>query len=92
MTFFFFFMAAPAAYGSCQARGQSEVAAAGLCWILNPLTKARDRTQSSWRQCWVLNPLSHNGNSNLQMILSTGKHIQFGKIMMGTSYAGPCSV
>ena len=31
--------------------------------ILNTLTKARDRTQSSQTLCQVLNLLSHNGNS-----------------------------
>ena len=25
------------------------------CWILNPLSKARDWSASSWRLCWVLN-------------------------------------
>ena len=33
------------------------------CWILNPLSEARDWSASSWRLYWVLNPLSHIGNS-----------------------------
>ena len=32
-------------------------------WILNPLSKARDRTFTSWTLCWLLNLLSHNRNS-----------------------------
>ena len=33
-------------------------------WIPNPLSKARDRTQSSWiKPSWVLNVLSHSKNS-----------------------------
>ena len=32
-------------------------------WILNPLTKARDRTQVFMDTSQVLNPVSHNGNS-----------------------------
>ena len=45
---FFFLMAAPAAYGSCWARGRIGAAAVGLCYnsqqyqILNPLSKSRD--------------------------------------------------
>ena len=48
--FFFLFRAALVAYGSSQARGKIRAAAANLHhsprqrWILNPLTKARDRT------------------------------------------------
>ena len=60
---FFFFRAAPMAYGSSRARGQIRATAAGLatatpmpdpsgvynlhhwqCWILNPLSRAKDRT------------------------------------------------
>ena len=33
------------------------------CQILSPLSKARDKTPSSWILCQILNPLSHNGNS-----------------------------
>ena len=32
-------------------------------WILNPLSKARDRTLNLMDTSWVLNPLSYNGNS-----------------------------
>ena len=32
------------------------------CWILNPLSEARDQTTSSQRLCQVLNWQSHNGN------------------------------
>ena len=58
--FFFLFTATPVAYGSSWARSQNGAAAAGLlpqhicgydlhyilnqCWILNPLSEARDRT------------------------------------------------
>ena len=31
------------------------------CWILNPMSKARDRTHMD--TSWVLNPLSYNENS-----------------------------
>ena len=34
------------------------------CWILNPLSKARDQHLSSPRLCWVLNLLRYNGNSH----------------------------
>jgi len=39
---FFIFRVAPLAYGISQARGQIGAAAAGLHWILNPLSEARD--------------------------------------------------
>ena len=32
------------------------------CWILTPLSEARDQTTSSQRLCQVLNLQSHNGN------------------------------
>ena len=35
------------------------------CQILNPLSKARDRTCTPWTLCWVLNSLSHNGHSKM---------------------------
>ena len=47
--FFGLFRATPTAYGSSQARGGIEAVATGLhhssqqCWILNPLSEARDR-------------------------------------------------
>ena len=34
------------------------------CQILNPLSRARDRTCILFDTSWVLNPLSHNGNSS----------------------------
>ena len=34
------------------------------CWILNPLSKARDQTCILTDASWILNPLSHNGNSS----------------------------
>ena len=49
-----FFRAAPVAYGGSQPRGLIGVVAAHLhytsrqCWILNPLSKARDWTATSW--------------------------------------------
>ena len=33
------------------------------CWILNPLSEARDQTCILMNTSWVLNPLSHKGNS-----------------------------
>ena len=47
---FLFFRAVPAAYGGSQARDQIRAIAAGLhhnsqqCWILNPLSEAKDQT------------------------------------------------
>ena len=35
------------------------------CWILNPLTEARDGTHILMDTSWVLKPLSHNGNSQM---------------------------
>ena len=32
------------------------------CWILNPLSEARDRTQALMDTSQVLNPLSHHEN------------------------------
>ena len=34
------------------------------CWILNPLSKARDLTHIFSDTRWVLKPLSHSGNSS----------------------------
>ena len=34
-------------------------------WILNPLSKARDRTHIFIDKSWVLNPLSHSKNSGI---------------------------
>ena len=33
------------------------------CWILNPLSEARDRTRALMDASQVLQPLSHDGNS-----------------------------
>ena len=50
--FFLLFRAAPAAYGGYQARGQIGAGATSLhhsseqCWILNPLSEARDQTRT----------------------------------------------
>ena len=80
-TFFFFwslknnFMAAPAAYGSSQARVWIGAAAARPTpqprqhQILNPLSKVRDRTYILLDTSQVLNPLSHNGNSLIKTVL-----------------------
>ena len=34
------------------------------CWILNPLSKARDQTCILMDTSQIFNPLSHNGNSH----------------------------
>ena len=41
------------------------------CWILNPLSKARDWIHILMDPRWVLNPLSHNGNSSFSLFLSS---------------------
>ena len=37
------------------------------CWIINPLSEARDQTCNFMETSWVLNMLSHNGNSSLKL-------------------------
>lgn len=66
-SFSFFLMAAPAAYGRSQDRGQIGVAAASLCHSLchshsNAGSKPQSETYTG-TLCQVLNPLSRNGNS-----------------------------
>ena len=54
------------------------------CWILNPLSKARDGTCVLMDTSWVCNPLSHKGNSwklifkisDEILLYSTGNYIQ----------------
>ena len=64
----FFLMAAPAAYGSSQARGQIRALAASHSYShsnarsFNPVSKARDRTGIFMDASHVLNPLRHNRN------------------------------
>ena len=41
------------------------------CWILNPLSEARNRTSTLMDTSWVLNLLSHNGNSLLCHLMFT---------------------
>ena len=58
------------AHGGSQAGGRIGATAAGLqhsswkCWILNPLSKARDQTYILMDTTQVGNPVSHNGNSH----------------------------
>ena len=66
----FLFMVAPEAYSSSQARVNWSFSCQPMpqpwqCQILNPLSKARDRTCTPWTLCWVLNSLSHNGHSKM---------------------------
>ena len=62
-SFSFFLMAAPAAYGRSQDRGQIGVAAASLCHShSNAGSKPQSETYTG-TLCQVLNPLSRNGNS-----------------------------
>ena len=57
---FFFFRVTSVAYGDSQARGQIRATAAGLqhgsqqCWILNPLSEARDQTLNFMFPSWIL--------------------------------------
>ena len=39
------------------------------CWILTSLSKARNRVHILMDTSQVLNPLSHNGNSQLHVLL-----------------------
>ena len=41
-------------------------------WILNPLSKARDRTLIFMDTSWVHNSLSHNGNSSMVFRYKSG--------------------
>ena len=61
---FFFFMAALAAYGISQARGQIRAAAKGYttATVTPDPSCMYNLHHSSW-QCQILNPLSYNGNS-----------------------------
>ena len=71
--FFFLFRAPPAAYRCSQARGLIGAAATATATrdlshvsqqhrILNPLSKARNRTRIFMDSSRVPNPLSHSGN------------------------------
>ena len=72
-----FFRAAPVAYGNSQSRGPVRASAAGLChsswhcWILNPLSEARDQTHIFMDTSQIPNRLSHNRNS-LNLLLKLG--------------------
>ena len=57
--FFFFFRAAPTAYGSLQARGRIGASAAGLHHNGGSKLHICDLHHSSW-QCRILNPLSES--------------------------------
>ena len=74
---FSLFRASSEAYGSCQARGGRGAVAVGPrhshicnlhgslwhCWILNPVSKARDRNRVHTDTSRVRSPLSHSGES-----------------------------
>ena len=38
-----------------------------LCWILNPLSEARNQTSILMDPTWILNPLSYNRNSQEEL-------------------------
>ena len=41
---------------------------AGQCWILNPQSRARDRTHILTDTSWIPNPLNHNRNFYLESV------------------------
>ena len=45
-------------------------------WLLNPLSKARDRTRRFMDTSRILNPLSHNWNSQVQTLEPEGPGLQ----------------
>ena len=40
------------------------------CWIINPLSEARDRTCILIDTSWVLNPLCHNRDSKCSIVIN----------------------
>ena len=46
------------------------------CWILNPMSEARDGTRILMDTSWVLNLLSHNESSNMGKSLDWGVPVQ----------------
>ena len=68
-SFYFLFMATPAAYGNSQLGIQSELqllayaTACGSARYLTHWARPGIELTSSLRLCWVLNPLNHNGSS-----------------------------
>ena len=69
---FFLFRAAPTAYESSQVKMELQqpayTTATATLWILNPLSKGRDRTCVLMDTSWVLNLLSHNRNSRVWIL------------------------
>ena len=55
------------------------------CWILNPLSEVRDRTQTLRDASRVLNPLNHNGNSR-NNVFKTKNDSSFLKLKLLVNY------
>ena len=55
------------------------------CWILNPLSEVRDRTQTLRDASRVLNPLSHNRNSR-NNVFKTKNDSSFLKLKLLVNY------
>ena len=44
------------------------------CWILNPLSEARDRTRNLVVPSWIRQPLRHDGNSHPKLFMEPLAH------------------